>query len=328
MGKTHWQQAYKPSLERQGTVVGVIALQAASLVVLLVVGCAAAMALRGNIDKLRAQYTPSNVLVQLGSEKCTGAPAGGSITKSYWGMIKRVYRLEGWRGQLKGIIPSLVISNLFLLVDRIHLLPPLNPVLEACLAIAFLVPSTILTTRVITTNEMLRFFDVRRALRVLFSPAERRQPWLLYLTPGVLPAKLIHPAWAYLSVKMERAVIRLVEDREFFDGVSTVTLVGLGFVLLRAAVVTPVDVISVRLAIQRNRPAVELEGDSSDVNSEKLLTKEEQVLNLRTDLDMPHYTGLLDCVRCIIKEEGFWVLYRTWWYTSLVFLSILIKSKM
>jgi hypothetical protein len=125
---------------------------------------------------------------------------------------------------------------------------------------------------------MLSFFDVRRAIRVLFSPAERRQPWLLYLTPGVLPVALLQLACGHLVERIQGAVTGFVVDRELSYGVSTLTLVRLGCVIMRTAVTTPLQVIGVRLVIQRNRAAVSLGGDRPAIGSEKLAEREEQAL--------------------------------------------------
>ncbi|KAF9222285.1 hypothetical protein BS17DRAFT_708970 [Gyrodon lividus] len=68
--------------------------------VVLVITFIAVVPLGGNIVRVRAQYTPK--VVQLDPENSTDAP-GRSVMKSYWGMMRRIYRLEGWRGLLKGI---------------------------------------------------------------------------------------------------------------------------------------------------------------------------------------------------------------------------------
>ncbi|KIK93117.1 hypothetical protein PAXRUDRAFT_829263 [Paxillus rubicundulus Ve08.2h10] len=235
--------------------------------------------------------------------------------------MKRVYRLEGWRGLLKGIVPVSLMT-----VTRVTIigsLPPLNPVLAICRSAIFFIPEMTLESRTVTAREMLPFFDVRRAIPVLFSRPERRQPWLLYLTPGVVPVTLLQLACGHLVAQIQDAVTSLVVDREISYGVSTLTLVRLGCVILRTAMTTPLQVIAVRLAIQRNRSPVSLGKNRLSINgSEKLaerLTTEEQVLHLRTDLDLPPYTGMWDCARCIIKEEGLWVLYRT---SCMLFLSM------
>ncbi|KAF9222284.1 hypothetical protein BS17DRAFT_783469, partial [Gyrodon lividus] len=211
-----------------------------------------------------------------------------------------------------------------LLVYRLQSLlsPRVNPILTTCLSTLFDVPFGILLVRTATAPEVLPFFDVRRAVRVLLSPAERRRPWLLYLTPGVLPVVILELAIASLILHIENSITHLVVDRKLSHGVSTRMLVGLGFVLLRTAVDTPLEVIVVRLAIQRNHPALSLDEEDINISSEEIaefLTTEEQVLELRTD--QPPYTGAWNCVKCIINEEGFGVLYRGWWFTLLMFLN-------
>ncbi|KAF9235983.1 hypothetical protein BU15DRAFT_50653, partial [Melanogaster broomeanus] len=175
--------------------------------------------------------------------------------------------------------------------------------------------------RTITVPELLPFFDVQRAIRVLLSPAERRRPWLLYLTPGVLPIVLLQLACDRLSLPLARAVSRFVAGHGgFAPGVSTRTLIELGCVLLQTAVSTPLEVIAVRLATQRNRPAISFGGEGVDMGTgeetaKEVLTAEERVIKLRTDQPLAPYTGVWDCARCIVNEEGLGALYRAWWCT-------------
>jgi len=40
--------------------------------------------------------------------------------------------------------------------------------------------------RAITTPHKLPYLDAAKSLRVLLTPTERRKPWILYLTPGLM----------------------------------------------------------------------------------------------------------------------------------------------
>ncbi|KAF8836603.1 hypothetical protein BDN67DRAFT_973931 [Paxillus ammoniavirescens] len=96
--------SFLPSFLAMLSIVYLIVL-AASLLLILAVAVAVAfttpIAFEGNVVKLQAQYTPK--VLQLGPKNSKNALAGKSVAKSYWGIVKRVYRLEGWRGLLKGI---------------------------------------------------------------------------------------------------------------------------------------------------------------------------------------------------------------------------------
>ncbi|GBE81016.1 hypothetical protein SCP_0307390 [Sparassis crispa] len=51
-------------------------------------------------------------------------------------------------------------------------------------------PATIKTYRSITTPHKLPYF--RPVYSLLLTPTERRKPWILYLTPGLLLSQILH----------------------------------------------------------------------------------------------------------------------------------------
>ena len=100
--------------------------------------------------------------------------------------------------------------------------------------------------RSITTTDTLPFFGMRRAVRTLFSPAERRRPWLLYLTPGLLLAIALEQAWAIvLTPLFTKLVNRYARDVFLFFGMTTRTLARHSLVLLTATICGPLEVIKV-----------------------------------------------------------------------------------
>jgi len=114
------------------------------------------------------------------------------------------------------------------------------------------------------------------ALRVLLTPSERRRPWILYLTPGLMAAEVTHITLVVLFLGPMRRILlpklssSVPEDSIDFSGWKLgiyLTLLCLSVLLL-----APLEVIATRLAIQRNHAsaeynsvAQEAEGDTEDV---------------------------------------------------------------
>ena len=109
--------------------------------------------------------------------------------------------------------------------------------------------------------------------------------------------------------------------------------------LASTAILAPLQVIAIRLATQRNHTTPEFnsvsqeeEGDTEgtleysgmdeDViryvltwfNKEPFGT-EIRISSLRTEQEP--YTGVVDCAKRIVVEEGWRALYRGWWWTML-----------
>lgn len=110
-------------------------------------------------------------------------------------------------------------------------------------------------------------------------------------------------------------------------------------VALATTVLAPLEVIATRLAIQRNHAsseynsvaqeiegdgeeAVEYSGADEDVIGYDIASPTLPDVNLTFPfLSLRHegdpYTGLVDCAKRIIDEEGVTTLYRAWWVTLL-----------
>jgi len=179
-------------------------------------------------------------------------------------------------------------------------------------------------TRSITTPHKLPYFKPRYALRVLLTPTERRRPWIIYLTPGLLLAEVLHIAFVVLVLRTLRHILLPalanpgVPSKEDFTPVR----VGIYFIvcLISTAILTPLEVIATRLAIQRNHAAPEYnsvvqeaEGDGEEYA--EYSGAEEDVIGLRNEGDP--YLGMIDCAKRIVAEEGYRALYRAWWLTLL-----------
>lgn len=107
----------------------------------------------------------------------------------------------------------------------------------------------------------------------------------------------------------------------YIERTSTIKLVivFVAIALLKTIIITPLEVIFLRLSIQPNRVAPEFNSTSQEESDTEEAREyagvEEDVINLRTEREP--YVGLIDCGKRIIEEEGWGALYRVWWWTTL-----------
>ena len=127
----------------------------------------------------------------------------------------------------------------------------------------------------VTTPYKLPYFAPRCSLRILLTPTERRKPWLLYLTPGLLPAQLITVTYGVLGLRTLRHFL-LPSYRPGTDLPEGFTPLRFGLyfivVIVSTAILCPLEVIATKLAIQRNHASAEFnsvlqeeEGDAEEV---------------------------------------------------------------
>lgn len=132
-------------------------------------------------------------------------------------------------------------------------------------------PTKITKTRAITTPKKLSYFDLVGSLRALLTPTERRRPWILYLTPGLMAAETCHicvivlflgPLRRLLLPKMSQPVLT------FSDISVWILAVYLIFLCASVLVLTPLEVIATRLAIQRNHASAEYNSVAQEVDGD------------------------------------------------------------
>jgi len=75
----------------------------ASLLIALAISLIIFVPLSGVLVRLRANYNPKGL--QLDAEG-GAVPHTGPVIRSYFKMMGRVYRIEGWQGFYKGLIPT------------------------------------------------------------------------------------------------------------------------------------------------------------------------------------------------------------------------------
>ncbi|KAH9009644.1 mitochondrial carrier [Lactarius pseudohatsudake] len=288
----------------------------------------------GALVRLRANYNPKGL--QLDPENDV-QPHTGPVITSLFLMLSRVRRLEGWAGLMKGTVPGLlsfVVHSLFsaIFLDASLSSPrnhdiynsPATNIWGTLLYCIFLplvsLPPMIITYRSIITPYQLPYFRPLHSLRVLLTPMERRKPWVLYLTPGLLAAELLHITYAVIGLRIIRHLLLPSlshVDASVPQDFSRSLTSFLAISLFSTAILCPLEVISTRLAVQRNHESAEFNsvaqekvGDTKDLPE---YSPDEDVIGLRNDTDP--YLGLRDCAMKIIDEEGWRALYRGWWLT-------------
>ena len=102
------------------------------------------------------------------------------------------------------------------------------------------------------------------SLRILLTTTERRRPWILYLTPGLLAAQVMHTTYDVIFLW---SIQRLLDFQELTNPglprnneippVEIVLLIAAE--ILSKLILAPLEVIATRLSIQRNRGTPELQ---------------------------------------------------------------------
>ena len=209
--------------------------------------------------------------------------------------------------------------------------------------------------RAITTPHRLPMFSPRVALRLLLTSYERRRPWVLYLTPGLVMAQTLHIVFVSLVFRLVRlilvpALVHGIEGAEEDGTLKKISTVWLSvFILFQAlagtTILTPLEVrpsvsllframtdstfchqvMTERLSIQRNfTPGAEFEEEDAELAAAQsgetgveYMGQTEDVLNLRSNSGEEPYKSLKHCMQRIMEEEGTGTLFRAWWLTML-----------
>ncbi|KIM75490.1 hypothetical protein PILCRDRAFT_827198 [Piloderma croceum F 1598] len=305
------------------------------LLLSLALSLAIVVPLTGGLVRFRANYNPKGL--RLDAEGGV-QPHTGPVVSTFFGMLKRVYRIEGWAGLYKGLMPTLMATMVLTIFvvsayksTTLHhgsynapSAGPLGMLSYGIFMMMISLPSVIITYRAIITPHKLPYFKPIYSLRVLLTPTERRRPWLIYLTPGLLLAEILHIAYVVLILKTLRHVLLPALSKPGVPSKADFTPVRVGvyftLCLFSTAVLTPLEVIATRLAIQRNHAAPEFNSVVQEAEGEgeefaEYSDAEEDVIGLRNEDDP--YLGMIDCARRIVAEEGYRALYRAWWLTLL-----------
>ncbi|KZT41461.1 hypothetical protein SISSUDRAFT_1042814 [Sistotremastrum suecicum HHB10207 ss-3] len=298
-----------------------------------------AVPLIGTLVRFRANYTPKGL--QLDQEGGAEAHVGPVVT-SYFAMLLRVKRIEGWQGLYKGSMP-IMLGSAFLtlfatLVMDTSFANPRSPgrynvpasgileLLEWTLVLTLLtIPFTIITNRAITTPRKLPWLNPLTSFHVLLTPTERARPWKLYTTPGFVVAQVLHILYGVVVLHGVRLLIlpSLSDIQPGQEIPQNFTPLRLGIyvicVMISVIVLCPLEVIATRLSLQRNHAGSAPVPTEEPEDGVEFIGQNEDVVGLRSEEDP--YLGFVDCYKRIVNEEGVWVLYRAWWLTFLTALS-------
>lgn len=124
----------------------------------------------------------------------------------------------------------------------------------------------------ITTPHKLPYLNPIKSLRILLTATERRRPYILYLTPGLMLAESLHVVYVTLILgPLHRLLVPMIAGPGGFayPDISPIKLaVYFAVVVLSTGVLTPLEVIATRLAIQRNHASSEYNSVSQEVDGD------------------------------------------------------------
>ncbi|KAG1756374.1 mitochondrial carrier [Suillus paluster] len=282
--------------------------------------------LKGALIRWRANFTPKaqpvSELPSVDDVQLVSQP------RSLLGMLQRVKTEEGIDGMYKGILPTLgfllfweqMYIPSFMVIAFLHIAEYnrgtiLIIAIVSSIKILATVVETVLVNRAVTTQEELPSFSLRRALDALLSPTERKRPYRIFVIPGFLAATT---SWVLYIVGTSAlrhffVIKQMPEHFENWEDVKSCIPLLVGAIVfslvLNALVLTPLEVMIVRLSIQAKARQPILLLDTTPDEDHPV-----GAVRLRTNED--EYTGLINCATLIIREEGWGVLYRGWWWTA------------
>jgi hypothetical protein len=110
-----------------------------------------------------------------------------------------------------------------------------------------------------------------QSVRVLLTPTERRKPWMLYLTPGLMASEVAHILVVVLLLSPIRRWLLpefskpdIIPDEVSFFSIAMYSIAA----VVCTGIMTPLEVISTRLAIQRNHASAELNSVNQEVDGD------------------------------------------------------------
>ena len=116
------------------------------------------------------------------------------------------------------------------------------------------------------------------SLRILLTPTERRRPWILYLTPGLLAAEVLHIGIVVLALGPLRRLLVPALSHKSEQTLADISIIKLSIYLVivvsSIALLAPLEVIATRLAIQRNHASSEYNSVSQEVEGDAEETAE------------------------------------------------------
>ncbi|ESK88287.1 hypothetical protein Moror_14866 [Moniliophthora roreri MCA 2997] len=214
----------------------------------------------------------------------------------------------------------------------LYLMAPVFSVQDIIFLVSFTIllrlPFYVLVVRATTTRYILSYRKPVVALRILLSPMERRAPWLLFAIPGLFLGFLLQTVIPLgLTILSGRLLYPHLDIwNHFIDIYLAQILISLG----STALCVPLYVANTRLAMSAQCPTRQSQRQDQEVGSTQLSERrlwdaqeanlvglaaycreEEDPIVFRGHLHNP-YTGLVDCLATIVKEEGLGTLFCGW----------------
>ncbi|KAF9052482.1 hypothetical protein BDZ89DRAFT_1056827 [Hymenopellis radicata] len=267
---------------------------------------------------------------------------GEAPPTSLWGVLKRVYQILGIKGLTYGMAPTIWLG-IILPLFWWHGMPSKIYISASPGVMGFSLTSSLVYTlvyyifvlvtvyRAITTTHELDSWKPQEAFHALFTAHERRRPWAIHQIPGLIPALVFNICINIFVLRLVRDTFifpnTLPRDLDFAEQLVRV-IINMLFALLGTVVLAPLEVVTTRLAIQRNygprvgqqdtEPSDAAEPPDVEKNADEI---QSNVLPLDLIVRYP-YLGLVDCLCKIVEEEGWPVLYRGWFFTFLGALAV------
>jgi hypothetical protein len=110
-----------------------------------------------------------------------------------------------------------------------------------------------------------------KSLRVLLTSTERKKPWIIYLTPGLLAAETFHIALVtFILNPLHRVLLPTIADPQLDITDISLWKAALYFVIVAFATIAlaPLEVIATRLAIQRNHASTDYDAVAQEAEGE------------------------------------------------------------
>ena len=283
-----------------------LALSAAVVLGSILLALVLILPLSGALVRLRANYLPKAVSLENVLHDGQEAEAGdyvrggfswneqraaakiGPVVNGVYGMLRRIVRLEGWRGLWKGItlqyifaatmalVQVIIFGSMFIASSLDHMPigaenpSPLAMVIYTLILAFCGIPIMVLTNRSVVHPRLLNWRSFRACLEEIMSPEELRQPWRLFVLPGVAESVVLRLLWNGVLGTAVRfltfpSLVTGMDPRPIApgegeysgpssdtSGVSVIALIAYCFWLaLSLVVLAPLDCITVRLSVQR-----------------------------------------------------------------------------
>ncbi|KZT22956.1 hypothetical protein NEOLEDRAFT_1137322 [Neolentinus lepideus HHB14362 ss-1] len=280
------------------------------------------------ITRVMANYAPKTLRLEEGEQEGEEVFAlSEPAPTTYFTMRKRILQIEGAQGLIKACVPFIIKLVMLIVVyftTHVYRAPAtvygaiaqivVNTIVEVLISLPF----EVIVARCIVTPYQLPWFHPTFSLRCLLSKAELRKPWILYSIPGFASSLLLLSGVEVIAQRIYTGLnfyiaARARQPSHVADTGGIALNILLIFVVfaVKWASGMPLKTVATRLAVQNIQKNAAIELDSEDMRDEveaRRYSDDDDVVQLREEL----YTGLVDCIKGIVREEGWRALYRGW----------------